>query len=93
MKTLLIVHHTVTGGTLQMARAAAAGAAGEPSVRTLLRHAAETMAGALLPLLSDTPERRLQVEAFARLDRIMDIGGPAPSDRAAALVLQSSGGI
>ena len=53
----------------------------------------EALGDALLPLLSDTPERRLQVEAFARLDRIMDIGGPAPSDRAAALVLQSSGGI
>jgi lipid-A-disaccharide synthase len=53
----------------------------------------EALGGALLPLLSDTPERRLQVEAFARLDRIMDIGGPAPSDRAAALVLKSSVGI
>ena len=48
MKTLLIVHHTVTGGTLQMARAAAAGAASEPSVRTLLRHAAEATAGDVL---------------------------------------------
>ena len=53
----------------------------------------EALGGALLPLLSDTPERRRQVEAFARLDRIMEIGGTAPSDRAAALVLQSSGGI
>ncbi len=53
----------------------------------------EALGGALVPLLSDTPERRLQIEAFARLDRIMDIGGIAPSDHAAALVLQSSGGI
>lgn len=53
----------------------------------------EALGGALLPLLSDTPERRLQAEAFARLDTIMNIGGPAPSDRAAALVMQSSGGI
>jgi len=51
------------------------------------------LGGALLPLLTDTPERNVQVEAFRRLDRIMAIGGPAPSDRAAALVLQSSGGI
>ncbi len=51
------------------------------------------LCGALIPLFSDTPERRLQVEAFDRLDRIMDIGGTAPSDHAAALVLQSSGGI
>ena len=53
----------------------------------------EALGGALLPLLTDTPERNVQVEAFRRLDRIMAIGGPAPSDRAAALVLQSSGGI
>jgi lipid-A-disaccharide synthase len=42
---------------------------------------------ALLPLLGDTPERRRQVEAFGRLDAIMDIGKAAPSDRAAAAVL------
>ncbi|WP_153144681.1 flavodoxin family protein [Dechloromonas sp. H13] len=39
MKTLLIVYHTLTGGTLQMAQAAADGAAGEAAVATLLRHA------------------------------------------------------
>jgi lipid-A-disaccharide synthase len=48
---------------------------------------AERLAGALLPLLSDTPERRRQVEAFGRLDALMDIGKSAPSDRAAAVVL------
>jgi lipid-A-disaccharide synthase len=53
----------------------------------------EALGGALLPLLTETLERRVQVEAFRRLDRIMAIGGPAPSDRAAALVLQCSGGI
>jgi multimeric flavodoxin WrbA len=40
MKTLLIVYHSMTGGTLQMARAAAAGAAGE-AVRISLLRAAE----------------------------------------------------
>ena len=54
---------------------------------------AEKMAAALLPLLSDTPERRRQVEAFGRLDRLMDIGIGTPSDRAAALVLRYSAGI
>ena len=49
----------------------------------------EALGAALLPLLADTPERRLQTEAFSRLDRIMNIGGPAPSDRAAALVLRA----
>ena len=47
----------------------------------------ERLAAALLPLLADTLERRAQVEAFARLDSIMEIGRAAPSDRAAATVL------
>jgi len=47
----------------------------------------ERLANALLPLLGDTPERRLQVEAFARLDAIMEVGQARPSDRAAGLVL------
>ncbi|MBT0959686.1 flavodoxin family protein [Denitromonas iodatirespirans] len=41
MKTLLIVYHTMTGGTLQMARAAADGAATEEAVAVRLLHAAE----------------------------------------------------
>lgn len=47
----------------------------------------ENLAGALVPLVSDTPERRRQVEAFARLDTIMGIGGAGPSGQAAAIVL------
>ncbi len=39
MKTLLIVYHSLTGGTLQMAEAAAGGAGGEAEVRTRLLHA------------------------------------------------------
>jgi len=49
---------------------------------------AEKLSQALLPLLADTPERRRQIEAFARLDAIMAIGQAAPSDRAASLVLE-----
>lgn len=45
------------------------------------------LSAALVPLLSDTPERRHQSEAFARLDAIMEIGLAVPSDRAAAAVL------
>ncbi len=41
MKTLLIVYHSLTGGTRQMAEAAAAGAAGESGVRCRLLTAAE----------------------------------------------------
>jgi lipid-A-disaccharide synthase len=48
---------------------------------------AEKLAKALLPLLSDTPERRRQTTAFARLDAIMEIGKAVPSDRAASVVL------
>ena len=47
----------------------------------------ESLAAALVPLLADTPERRGQVEAFARLVSIMEIGRAAPSDRAATVVL------
>ena len=43
MKTLLIVYHTVTGGTGQMARAAAAGSARQPEVAS--RTEAATAAG------------------------------------------------
>ena len=51
----------------------------------------ERLAAALLPLLCDTPERRRQIEAFARLDSIMEIGQAIPSDRAAAVVLDCAG--
>ena len=39
MKTLLVVYHSTTGGTLQMANAAVAGAAREPALRVRLLHA------------------------------------------------------
>jgi lipid-A-disaccharide synthase len=47
----------------------------------------DRLAAALVPLLRDTPERRRQIEAFARLDRLMDLAGEAPSTRAAQAVL------
>jgi lipid-A-disaccharide synthase len=50
----------------------------------------DALVGALLPLLRDTPERRRQAEAFARLDAIMQIGGARPSDRAAEIVLETA---
>jgi lipid-A-disaccharide synthase len=47
---------------------------------------APALANALIPLLAETPERRRQVEAFARLDDIM--GLPAePSAKAADILL------
>jgi lipid-A-disaccharide synthase len=47
----------------------------------------ERLAGSLLPLLSDTPQRQRQIAAFGRLDAIMAIGSEAPSAKAAAIVL------
>ena len=51
------------------------------------------LAAALVPLLSDTPERRRQIAAFSRLDSIMEVGKAAPSDRAAAVVLDCVGAL
>ena len=53
MKTLLIVFHSRTGGTRQMAEAAARGAATEPQVQVRLRHAAEA-----------TPEEVLAADGY-----------------------------
>jgi lipid-A-disaccharide synthase len=49
--------------------------------------AADRLAAALIPLLADSPERRRQLDAFGRLDALMEIGRAVPSDRAAAVVL------
>jgi lipid-A-disaccharide synthase len=51
---------------------------------------AASLANALEPLISDTPARKRQIEAFSRLDHIMDIGG-APAGRAADVVLSYAG--
>ena len=48
MKTLLIVYHSRTGGTLQMAQAAAAGAGGETALQVTLLHASEAAAEQVL---------------------------------------------
>jgi lipid-A-disaccharide synthase len=47
----------------------------------------EKLAPALRDVLNDTPLRRRQVEAFARLDAIMAIGGRSPNVQAADIVL------
>ncbi len=48
MKTLLIVYHSMTGGTLQMAQAAADGAATEPLLQVRLLRAPDAAADDLL---------------------------------------------
>jgi lipid-A-disaccharide synthase len=47
----------------------------------------ERLSEAFAPLLGDTPERRRQVEAFATLDTVMEIGSRTPAARAADIVL------
>ena len=42
----------------------------------------DRLAAALTPLLSDSEERRRQIEAFARLDQVMEIGVAQPARRA-----------
>jgi len=59
MKSLLIVYHTLTGGTEQMARAAAASAASQAAIAVRVATAASTNADALLEAsgyLFATPE-------------------------------------
>ena len=66
---------------------------GEKAVPEILQRACTpvALAKALLPLMSDTPERRRQIDAFGRLDAVMEIGQAIPSDRAATIVLQCAG--
>jgi lipid-A-disaccharide synthase len=47
----------------------------------------QRLAAALVPLIGDTPERQRQLDAFARLDAIMEIGTRSPAGRAADIVL------
>jgi multimeric flavodoxin WrbA len=48
MKTLLIVYHSMTGGTLQLARAAAEGASAETALQVRLLHAPDADANDLI---------------------------------------------
>jgi lipid-A-disaccharide synthase len=49
------------------------------------------LAAALLPLLSDTPERRRQAAKLAATPERMQIRGQTPSERAAEIVLYHAG--
>jgi multimeric flavodoxin WrbA len=81
--TLLIVYHSMTGGTLQMARAAASGAGTEPAIRVSLLRAADAGAADVLTaggFIFATPENLAAVSGqmkdffdrtyYAALDRI-----------------------
>jgi len=62
---------------------------GQSAVPEFLQHDCkpDRLAFALEALLGDTPERRRQLEAFARLDPLMGVGTLSPSERAADVVL------
>jgi lipid-A-disaccharide synthase len=47
----------------------------------------DQLAATLAPLIRDTPERRRQLAAFARLDDVMRVGRARPSEAAAEVVL------
>lgn len=83
MRTLLIVHHSQTGGTLQMAQAAADGALAESGVQVRLLHASQAGADDVLAAdgyLFATPENLAAISGqlkdffdrcyYAALDRI-----------------------
>lgn len=61
-----------------------------PSVQELLQHrcTSENLGAALLPLLSDTPERRRALADLDELKARMGAGGEHPSIRAARAVLE-----
>ncbi|HVV80172.1 MAG TPA: lipid-A-disaccharide synthase [Pseudolabrys sp.] len=63
---------------------------GENIVPELLQYQSTpgNLIAAAMPLLNDGSERRRQVDAFRRLDDIMQIGGEPPSMKAAKIVLQ-----
>ena len=69
MKTLLIVYHSMTGGTLQMAQAAADGAATEPSLQVRLLRAPDAGASDLMSAdgyIFATPENLAAVSGLLK---------------------------
>jgi len=63
---------------------------GERIVPELLQTDAnvESLTAAMEPLLSDTPERRRQLEGFGRLDEIFGTGAETASEKAARIVME-----
>ncbi|MDQ2084037.1 lipid-A-disaccharide synthase [Xanthobacteraceae bacterium Astr-EGSB] len=51
----------------------------------------ERLARELAQVVTDTPERRRQVDGLARIDQVMDIGAAQPSVRAAEVILKVVG--
>jgi lipid-A-disaccharide synthase len=51
----------------------------------------EKLSAALIPLLGDTPERAAQMKALTKLDDLMRLPEGTPSEKAAAIVLETAG--
>jgi multimeric flavodoxin WrbA len=69
MKTILVVFHTMTGGTRQMAQAAAEGAASEPGIRVNLIHASKAGAAEVLEadgFIFATPENLAAISGMMK---------------------------
>jgi lipid-A-disaccharide synthase len=66
---------------------------GETIMPELLQREASPrrLAEALLAIIADSPARRRQLDALARIDAVMQIGKAVPSARAAAIVLDLAG--
>jgi lipid-A-disaccharide synthase len=66
---------------------------GEKAVPELLQEActAENIARELVSLLREGPARQRQIDAFRRLDAIIEVGSADPSARAAEVVLSCAG--
>ena len=62
---------------------------GENAIPEFLQRDANphTLAQALLPLLDETPERHAQLQAFSKLDELMQLPTGTPSEKAASVVL------
>lgn len=62
---------------------------GENAVPELLQEdcTPEKLSAAMIAVMGDTPERKRQLDAFGRLDAIMEIGAVSPALRAADIVL------
>jgi lipid-A-disaccharide synthase len=85
----LIIRALITTDTVGLANLIL----GEKAMPELLQRDAtpEKLAAHLVALIGDTPERRRQCAALARLDAAMEIGAMTPSARAATIVLAMAG--
>jgi lipid-A-disaccharide synthase len=85
LRSMLRIHPTIQARSVILANLVL----GEHAIPEFLqsRCTPENLAPALADILGDTASRQRQIEAFKRLDAILDTGGADPSMRAATAVL------